>query len=197
MSVNFPANPTPNQVYTNGGRSWTWTGIYWRSTSLATFGSITVGGNLTVTGNASISGTLADSTGYTGSAGQVLTSTGSGLQWANGGTGGVGGASNVPIKTFNILGDFGLLTGTARFYPATQDTIKSVLLAVGVIQQVDLMVALYRNNQFLQFFSITAGTTYAKYTGLNYIIQTNESYTVNVVAGNGTNFSMGFFNINL
>lgn len=112
-------------------------------------------------------------------------------------TGGGGGGSNVPLKTFNILGEFGTLIGTARFYPATQDTIQSVLLAVGNILQGDLTVGLYRNNQFLQFFTISAGTTYAKYTGLNYIIQTNESYTVNVVSGSGTNFSMGLFNINL
>ena len=59
------------------------------------------------------------------------------------------------------------------------------------------MVGLYRNNQFLQFFTITAGTNYAKYSDLNYIIQTDESYTVNVVAGNATNLSMALFNINL
>jgi hypothetical protein len=102
-----------------------------------------------------------------------------------------------PLKTFNILGDFGLLTGTARFYPVAQDTIKSIIMSVANIVQQDLMVGLYRNNQFLQFFTISAGSSYNKYTNLNYIIQTNESYTVNVMAGSATNLSMSFFNINL
>ena len=105
--------------------------------------------------------------------------------------------SSAPIKTFNILGDFGLLTGTARFYPVQQDTIKSIIMSVASIVPQDLMVGLYRNNQFLQFFTITAGTNYAKYSNLNYIVQTGESYTVNVVAGNATNLSMALFNINL
>lgn len=105
--------------------------------------------------------------------------------------------SSSPIKTFNILGDFGLLTGTARFYPVAQDTIKSIIMSVANIVQQDLMVGLYRNNQFLQFFTISAGSSYNKYTNLNYIIQTNESYTVNVMAGNATNLSMALFNINL
>ena len=105
--------------------------------------------------------------------------------------------SSAPIKTFNILGDFGLLTGTARFYPVQQDTIKSIIMSVASIVPQDLMVGLYRNNQFLQFFTITTGTNYAKYSNLNYIVQTGESYTVNVVAGNATNLSMALFNINL
>ena len=105
--------------------------------------------------------------------------------------------SSAPIKTFNILGDFGLLTGTARFYPVQQDTIKSVIMSVANIVQQDLMVGLYRNNQFLQFFTVSAGTNYAKYSNLNYIIQAGESYTVSVVAGNATNLSMALFNINL
>lgn len=187
MAVNFPQNPTVNDVYTYGGRSWTWSGAYWRATTSGNFGSISVNSNLTLNGSLTLNGD-------TGSSGQILSSTGTGLQWINN-TGGT--ANNLPIKTFNILGDFGTLLGTARFYPAAQDTIKSVLLTIGKVPQNDVIVGLYRNNSFLQFFTISAGSTYAKYTGLNYIIQTNESYTVNVVAGSGTNFSMGLYNINL
>jgi hypothetical protein len=33
MSVNFPNSPSTNQFYSNGNRSWTWTGIYWKATS--------------------------------------------------------------------------------------------------------------------------------------------------------------------
>lgn len=191
MAVNFPSTPDPDQLYTYGDRSWIWTGTYWRSTSVGSFGTLSVTGNTTLNGSLTVNGS-------TGLYGQVLTSTGTGLQWTvQTGGGGGGGASNVPIKTFNILGDFGTLIGTARFYPPTQDTIKSIILTVANTVTTNLMVGLYRNNNFLQFFSIAAGTSYAKYTQLNYIIQTNESYTVNVVAGNGTNLSMALFNIDL
>ena len=34
MSVNFPTTSlTVGQVYTNGSRSWTWTGVYWKASS--------------------------------------------------------------------------------------------------------------------------------------------------------------------
>ena len=181
MSVNFPTSPTLNQSYTYNGRSWIWSGTYWRATSIGSFSNITV------------SGTLTDNLGYTGSAGQVLTSTGTGLQWATS----TGGSGSAPLKTFNILGTFTQLVGTARYYPAANDTLRSVILTIGIAPTQDLTVGLYRNNSFLQFFVISAGSTYAKYTGLNYMIQTNESYTVNVVGGGGTNFSMALFNINL
>lgn len=105
--------------------------------------------------------------------------------------------STAPIKTFNILGDFGQLTGTARFYPVQTDYIRSVILSVSASVQQDLIVGLYRNNQFLQFFTISAGQNYATYSNLNYMIQQNDSYTVNVVAGYGSNLSMALYNINL
>lgn len=112
-------------------------------------------------------------------------------------TGGGGGSSTAPIKTFNILGDFGQLTGTARFYPAATDTIRSVILSVSKNVQQDLTVGLYRNNEFLQFFTISAGQNYATYSSLEYGVQQNESYTVNVVGGYGSNLSMALYNINL
>ena len=166
MSVNFPTSPTINQTYTYGARSWIWSGVYWKATTTGSFADISLSGNLTINGQIIANG-------YAGSSGQILSSTGNGVQWINNtgvGGGGGGGTSNVPIKTFNILGNFGLLTGTARFYPATQDTILSVILTVGVTATQDLTVGLYRNNSFLQFFTVSAGSTYAKYTGLNYII---------------------------
>ena len=33
MAVNFPDNPTLNQTFTAGERTWTWTGVYWKATS--------------------------------------------------------------------------------------------------------------------------------------------------------------------
>jgi hypothetical protein len=31
MSINFPLNPTPNQIYSYNGLSWQWNGSYWQS----------------------------------------------------------------------------------------------------------------------------------------------------------------------
>lgn len=33
MSINFPNNPTTDQIYSAGDRTWTWTGVYWKATS--------------------------------------------------------------------------------------------------------------------------------------------------------------------
>jgi len=52
MAIQFPLSPTINQVYTEGGLSWTWNGSSWQSTVTGIIGS--VGGN--ITGNLNISG---------------------------------------------------------------------------------------------------------------------------------------------
>jgi len=107
----------------------------------------------------------------------------------------VGSAS--PIKTFNVLGNFGILTGTARFYPLSNDTIKTILLSVGAVVSQDLTLALFRNGAFVQAFTVFSGTLFNKYNNLNIAIQTGESYTVNIISGAGLNLSMGLYNINL
>ena len=33
MALNFPANPSLNQVYTSGSQSWTWNGTAWVSST--------------------------------------------------------------------------------------------------------------------------------------------------------------------
>jgi len=106
------------------------------------------------------------------------------------------GESASPIKTFNILNEFTApLLGNAVFVPVVVDVIRSILLTNSKAVATDLMVGLYRNNELLNFFTIPAGNYTRKYTGLNYIISTNDYLTVNVVAGSGENFSMGLFNI--
>ena len=30
MAINFPDNPTPNDTFTNGGRTWIWDGTTWK-----------------------------------------------------------------------------------------------------------------------------------------------------------------------
>jgi hypothetical protein len=105
--------------------------------------------------------------------------------------------SNSPIKTFNVLGDFGLLTGTARFYPVVSDTIRTVILSTAKPVIENLLMGLYRNNEFVQYFNISPGLNYASFTNLTIPIQPNESYTVNIVTGYGSNLSMALFNIDI
>lgn len=113
-------------------------------------------------------------------------------------TGGGGGSGTTsPIKTFNVLGDFGQLTGTARFYPVITDTIRTVILSTAKSVTENLLVGLYRNNEFVQYFNISPGLNYASFTNLTIPIQPNESYTVNIVTGYGSNLSMALFNIDI
>ena len=93
MSVIFPANPTTNQTYTYGNRSWIWAGTYWRAIS------VTPGytGSVGYTGSASTVIGYTGSTGYTGSSGASVYigytgSTGAGY---TGSIGYVGSASTV------------------------------------------------------------------------------------------------------
>jgi hypothetical protein len=109
-------------------------------------------------------------------------------------TGGAGGTSYAPIKTFNIIGDFGQLVGVARFVPTIADTIKSVTLTTANVIYQDLIVGLYRNGEFVQFFSIPSGSYTMSYNNLSISILPSEWYTVNVVAGSATNLSMSLYN---
>jgi hypothetical protein len=65
MALDFPNDPTLNQTYTSGGRSWKWNGISWQLDGIAT---------------STVTGVPAGS----GQAGQVLASDGAGgLVWVN------------------------------------------------------------------------------------------------------------------
>ena len=147
----------------------------------------------------------AGATGATGSIGptgpQGAGATGaSGLVGATGiqgptGPGGGGGGGEV-IKTFNVLNEFAApLLGKAIFTPVSASTIKSVQLNNGQRVSGDLLVGLYRNGELLSFFTLPSGEYTIKYTGLNYAVSTNDYFTVNVVAGNGVNFSMALLSI--
>lgn len=63
MAINFPNSPALNDVYTEGNRSWTWNGVYWRATST----TIGYTGSRGYTGSAGVDG-------YTGSKGDDGTS---------------------------------------------------------------------------------------------------------------------------
>lgn len=82
MPINFPNNPSLNDTYTEGNRSWVFNGVYWKATSLSTgytgsegyTGSQGYTGSIGYTGSQGIAGEYAavgytGSQGYTGSAG--------------------------------------------------------------------------------------------------------------------------------
>jgi hypothetical protein len=124
--------------------------------------------------------------------GQILTATNTGVQWQYAG----GGGTPTPVKTFNILGNFsGFLAGTAQFIPLAADAIKTIVLVNAYAVSQDLVLALYRNNTFVSYFTLPAGRYTYKYNSLNILINTNESYTVNVVSGYGNSLSMSLYNI--
>ena len=110
----------------------------------------------------------------------------------------VPGESTSPIRTFNIIGEFSApLLGKAIFVPAQSDTIRSVILTNSSIVPNDLMVGLYRNNELLNFFTIPSGYFTYTYSNLNFVLNTNDYVTVNVVAGSGANFSLSLYNFNI
>jgi hypothetical protein len=110
----------------------------------------------------------------------------------------VPGESSAPIKTFNIIGEFSApLLGKAIFVPAQSDIIRSVILTNSSIVASDLMVGLYRNNELLNFFTIPSGYFTYTYSNLNFVLNTNDYITVNVVAGSGSIFSMSLYNFNI
>jgi hypothetical protein len=112
---------------------------------------------------------------------------------ATGGTGGTG-----VIKTFNILNAFTApLIGTSIYVPSSTDYIRSVQLTNSTSVPFDLTVGLYRNNELLSFYTIPAGQITARYNADNYRITSSDYITVNVVAGQGSNFSLVLLNVNL
>jgi hypothetical protein len=95
------------------------------------------------------------------------------------------------IKTFNLLNEFTApIQGTSIFVPIAANTITMIQLTVGQIQTADLLVALYKNNAFLSYFTVPTGEFTASYINLNYPITTLDFFTVNIVAGSSINLSM-------
>lgn len=128
------------------------------------------------------------------SGGFTISDLGSGAVQVNN-LGGAGGGGGV-IKTYNILNDFSApLIGTQVFVPISQSTIRSVQITNGAVAGVDIMLGLYRNNDFLSFLTLPAGYQTTRITNLSIDINTNDYITVNVVAGSGKNLTMTLLSI--
>lgn len=69
MALSFPSSPSLNQIVTTGGRPWKWDGSRWVPQQI-TANNIVITGPLTANSS-------------NGSSGQILTSNGSGVYWAN------------------------------------------------------------------------------------------------------------------
>ena len=140
MATNFPSSPTLNQVYTNGNRSWTWSGQFWQASSITTasagatgyVGSQGTGGVSGYVGSQGIIGYAGSKgidgiVGYNGSTGYTG-STGIGYVGSMGVTGytgstGIGYAGSMGITGYvgsigfpGITGAFGY-TGSASTVP--------------------------------------------------------------------------------
>jgi len=63
MPLDFPANPSPNDTYTFGSKTWIWNGEYWRLQSAGAINNIPIGNVTANTGNFT---TLAVQTGVVG-----------------------------------------------------------------------------------------------------------------------------------
>lgn len=150
-------------------------------------------GNITLSNTVTISNSIKDSTGSTGSFGQVLTNTNTGVEWQN--------ISAGLIKTFNILGAFnGSVIGTARFYTVSMDTIRTVVLNLDTATTAPIITTLYRNNIAIGNFTLPSGQITSTYGGLNYPINPGDYYTVSIISGMSgaaRNFTLGLYNISL
>ena len=65
MSLNFPFDPNPDEIFSNGERTWQWNGRYWKGIST----TVGYGGSVGYTGSASFEPGYVGSFGYTGSRG--------------------------------------------------------------------------------------------------------------------------------
>ena len=172
--INFSGNLYQNGVLFTGGGG----------------GSSTSFKFITVTGQSSLTAQLADTLQLVaGSNIQITTDATPGQQSITVST----SIPIIPLKTFNIIGDFGVLTGVARYIPIAQDTIRSIIVTVVVAYQ-DVILGLYRNGEFVSFYTVPAGQQSAVFKNLNITILPSEFYTINVVAGAGTTCSVALFN---
>jgi hypothetical protein len=84
------SNNTVNSFLSNGSSF---------TANILTASKLTVSGNVTLTGNTIISGPVRDTAGNVGTSGQVLVSTGSGVQWITKNTGALSSLSDVNLSS--------------------------------------------------------------------------------------------------
>lgn len=132
MSINFPSPPTLNQVYTNGNRTWTWNGRYWKATS-TTVGYTGSSGELGYTGSAGTNGVdgvtalaeLTDVDVAAAEVGQVLGYTGSNWMPTT-----VASAEAVLERHYRKTGTLSASLGSEKWYIPVDSTIIGIIARV-------------------------------------------------------------------
>jgi hypothetical protein len=106
-------------------------------------------------------------------------------------TGGSGGSSSGIIKTFNILGQFtGPITGSALFVVIQASTVQSIQMTNGTVLGQNLVLALKVNYSINQIFTLSSGSQYLKTAITPITLIEGDVVTVDVISGNGYNFSL-------
>lgn len=221
MPISFPSNPTLNQEHFTGGKTWVWNGVNWAPQSSigainlnnvasnilpVSSGVYNIGSDQFKWKNLFVSGQASADTVKVGGGGTAITigSDAAGLYARNQsginigfGTGGGGASpSQVIIKTYNILNEFSApIIGGAVFVPPVSSVLRSVQLTNGTITLNELIVGLYRNGDLLSFFTLPVGKITTTITNLNHTLSPNDYITVNVVAGQGKNFTLSLISI--
>lgn len=136
----------------------------------------TVSGGVKVTGSLEVTGTFKDSSGDTGTSGQVLSSTGNGTNWITAGGGGTPAGNNEEIQ-FNNSGSFGadsnfrwdgtdLKIGTAQAPEATLGVSGSITTLSAPVSSTRMYLTVNSSNGILGatygngfFFTCNASTS--------------------------------------
>ena len=146
MALDFPTNPSVNQIYTYGGRSWQWNGTAWDVYSpaggLTQYVSLLNGlcGSINLSAGTSISVTPSGNTltiAYTGGGGGGSGATGA--TGATGPTGATGATGAIPTNyVISFNGITGSVTGVASFngLTGTVTGVSTVNGATGTITNV-------------------------------------------------------------
>lgn len=108
MSLDYPLNPTLDQVYSIAGRTWRWDGIAWNLTSVGVIGATGatgIQGNIGLTGATGIQGLVGPTglTGLTGATGLTGSTGPTGATGVTGSTGSTGPAPNLIAEASTTL----------------------------------------------------------------------------------------------
>ena len=126
--------------------------------------------------------------GGLGSAGQVLTSTGTGnVYWSTVS----GGGNTVTTKTFSIIGPFiGPVAGTARYYPINSIVIGKIQTSLNEPAATDIVINVNKNGSLLQSVNLYSSNTKSLTSGLNHSITPDDYITVDIYSGYGNNINV-------
>lgn len=136
MPLDFPASPSLNDTYSFGGKTWIWTGEYWRLDSAGAINDIPIGNVTASTGNfTTLSVETGVSSDFSPTANATYSLGNATNRWANlflvGNTIDLGGAQ---IKVNDSTGAFALIPAVTA---ETPNPVATVITASGGITKVE------------------------------------------------------------